>query len=99
MGEQCPTPLVTGHPFQASGRDWDASCAYRNADGWTCGYAEEEHVQGKRVYSDQGLRDLLELALDRGQPELERRNAVAMLKVHLSDALEDAEEVTPTETS
>jgi hypothetical protein len=44
------------------------------------------------------LRQLLELALDPSMPEVERRNAISMLRIHLSDALEDAEEVTPTET-
>jgi hypothetical protein len=98
MCEQCPTPLVTDHRFQASGRDWDASCAYRNADGWTCGYAEEEHVQGKRVYSTRGLRDLLEAALDQGLPVVDRRNAAFMLCADLKAALEDAEGVTPNGT-
>jgi hypothetical protein len=51
-----------------------------------------------RIYTDQGLRDLLELVLDPGQPELERRNAAFMLCADLKAALGDAEEVTPTET-
>jgi hypothetical protein len=50
-----------------------------------------------RTYSPQDLRDLLELALDPDQSEVERRNAVSMLRAHLADALEDAEEVVPDE--
>lgn len=45
-----------------------------------------------RLYSDQDLCDLLEAALDPSVPERERRNAVSMLRVHLSDALEGATE-------
>ena len=53
-----------------------------------------------RIYSDQDLRDLLEAALDPTLPEVERRNAVTMLRTHLGDALEGAtEEVTPNERS
>jgi hypothetical protein len=51
-----------------------------------------------RFYADQGLRDLLEAALDRSLPEVDRRNAAFMLCADLKAALEDAEEVTPTET-
>jgi hypothetical protein len=43
-----------------------------------------------RIYSDQDLRDLLEAALDPSLPEVDRRNAVSMLRVHLNDALEGA---------
>ena len=51
-----------------------------------------------RIYSDQDLRDLLEAVLDPTLPEVDRRNAVSMLRTHLSDALEGAtEEVTPNE--
>jgi hypothetical protein len=49
--------------------------------------------------SAQDLRDLLEAALDRSLPEVERRNAVSMLRARLGDALEDAEEVAPSETT
>jgi hypothetical protein len=43
--EQCPTPLVTDHPFEpATFADaWPGICGHR-VDGWPCGYAEEEHA-------------------------------------------------------
>ena len=42
MCEQCPTPLVTDHPYQPSA--WPDTCGQQLPDGWFCGYAEEEHA-------------------------------------------------------
>jgi hypothetical protein len=45
------------------------------------------------------LRALLEAALDASMPEVDRRNAISILRVHLSDALEATERGgMPTET-
>jgi hypothetical protein len=41
-----------------------------------------------RIYSDQDLRELLEAALDPRTPEIDRRNAVSMLRTHLPEVLE-----------
>ena len=48
MCEQCPTPLVTDHPFQqATWQDaWPDLCGYRGEPGdWPCGFSEAEHVR------------------------------------------------------
>lgn len=53
-----------------------------------------------RLYSDQDYREMLEAVLDPSASLVDRRNAVIVLRAHLADALEGAEqEVTPTETT
>jgi hypothetical protein len=49
--------------------------------------------------TDQDYRELLEAVLDPSASETDRRNAATMLRTHLGDALEDAREVTPDETT
>jgi hypothetical protein len=46
--EQCPTPLVTDHPFRPSPLQPEVCGA--DSDGWERGYAEEEHsaLEGAR---------------------------------------------------
>jgi hypothetical protein len=48
-----------------------------------------------RIYSDQDLRELLEAALDRSLRDVDRYNAISMLRAHLGDAMEPADGAEP----